>query len=357
MIVSWQYKIILFGGGKTGFLLKIVLENIIREEIMKKIAALLCLLLLFGIGCTKKDPTPVEHEEPVPVQADPVELPPEKKDPELPGIVIAMIDNHNRARPQSGLDKADVVYEIIAEGGITRYMALFYSQRAEKVGPIRSARYYFVQLARGYDSPYAHAGGNNDALQLIAQLKMKDLDEIYNSGEYFYRDKSRKMPHNLYTSTGKLVEGAQKKGYKLIPLELPLGDSWSGEDHQDIKLDYGTRNFSYIVTWRYEDGKYHRLINDKAHVMQDGTPITAQNILVFAAPTKEVVKEELQSEVDLIGKGDLLYFIEGQLMEGKWEKASETSAIKYTDNKGQPLQLKDGKTWIQVLPSFKNLTY
>lgn len=324
---------------------------------MKKIAALLCLLLLFGIGCTKKDPTPVEHEEPVPVQADPVELPPEKKDPELPGIVIAMIDNHNRARPQSGLDKADVVYEIIAEGGITRYMALFYSQRAEKVGPIRSARYYFVQLARGYDSPYAHAGGNNDALQLIAQLKMKDLDEIYNSGEYFYRDKSRKMPHNLYTSTDKLIEGAQKKGYKLIPLELPLGDSWSGEDHQDIKLDYGTRNFSYIVTWRYEDGKYHRLINDKAHVMQDGTPITAQNILVFAAPTKEVVKEELQSEVDLIGKGDLLYFIEGQLMEGKWEKASETSAIKYTDNKGQPLQLKDGKTWIQVLPSFKNLTY
>ena len=128
-----------------------------------------------------------------------------------------------------------------------------------------SARYYFVQLARGYDSPYAHAGGNNDALQLIAQLKMKDLDEIYNSGEYFYRDKSRKMPHNLYTSTDKLVEGAQKKGYKLIPLELPLGDSWSGEDHQDIKLDYGTRNFSYIVTWRYEDGKYHRLINDKAH--------------------------------------------------------------------------------------------
>lgn len=328
---------------------------------MRKFVVLLSLLLLITSSCAKESIVPVDSEEPLQTQTELVSEPieeVEKKDPELPGTVIAMIDNHNRARPQSGLDKADIVYEIIAEGGITRYMALFYSQKADILGPIRSARYYFVQLARGYDSPFAHAGGNNDALQLIPELKIKDLDEIYNSGAYFWRDKSRKAPHNLYTSTDKLIEGAQKKGFKLIPLQtMPEGESWQGESHQDIKLDYSTKNSNYHVTWHYNGQVYERMINGKPHLMADGTVIIAKNVLVFTAPTKEVIKEEIQSEVDLIGKGDLLYFIDGQKMQGSWEKASASSPIKYTNDKGEPLTIKYGKTWIQVLPSFSNLSY
>ncbi len=335
---------------------------------MKRLAAIVLLTTVICTGCNKGQATPVDKPGQVAKQnveqsgeqntETPEEQPAEKQEPQLPGAVIAMVDNHNKARPQSGLDKADIVYEIIAEGGITRYMALFYTQKAEKIGPIRSARYYFVQLARGYDSPFAHAGGNVDALQLIPQLKIKDLDEIYNSGGYFWREKSRKAPHNLYTSTDKLIQGAKSKGYKLIPLpQMPLAESWAGESHQDIKLDYGTKNSTYQVTWHYNGKKYERLINGKAHVMEDGTPITADNILVFAAPTREVVKEELQSEVDLIGKGELIYFIEGKKMKGSWEKASAPAAIVFQDEKGQTLKIKDGQTWIQVIPSFNKLTY
>lgn len=327
---------------------------------MKKLAILLCLLVLIG-GCSKGEPAPVVKEGPPPEEPqDPpqVEQPAQVITPQLPGAVIAMIDNYYKARPQSGLDKADIVYEIIAEGGITRYMALFYSKEVEKIGPIRSARYYFVQLARGYNSPYAHAGGSVDGLEMIQKLKVKDLDEINNSGAYFWRDKSRKAPHNLYSSTAKLIEGAKKKGYALVPLpEMPLGSSWSGEAHQDLRLDYSTKNSTYIVSWRYNGQEYERFIDGKAHVLEDGTPVKAQNVLVFAVPTRDVVKQVLVSEVDIIGKGQLLYFIDGKKMTGSWEKASATGPINFKDAQGQPLKIKSGNVWIQVLPSLDKLSY
>jgi len=331
---------------------------------MRRLAILLCIMALLGTGCSKGDtgqqneqavsnlPASSQQEQQLPEQQ------PENKEPQLPGAVIVMIDNHNKARPQSGLDKADLVYEILAEGGITRYMAFYYTQAAEKIGPVRSARYYFVQLAKGYNYPYAHAGGNVDALELIQKLKLKDMDEIYNAGAYFWRDKQRKAPHNLYTSTEKLIAGAQKKGYTLSPLEgLPLGESWTGSSHGDIRLDYSTGKSTYIASWHYNGQEYERKINGKPHVMDDGTAIKAQNILVLAAATREVMKEEIQSEIDILDKGQLIYFIEGKVAKGSWEKKSAESPIVFKDEQGKPLKIKDGQTWVQVLPSLDKLTY
>ena len=169
----------------------------------KVLLVLLILLFAFNIaGCGDKA-QPVNETESLPqvVEQEPelmeenpvVEVEPlVKAEKDLPGTFIASIDNHRNAYPQSGLDKADRVYEILAEGGITRYLAVFHSRTAEKIGPIRSARYYFAYLVKGHDFPFAHAGGNNDAIALIPKLKIKDLDEIYNSGNYFYMDKSKK---------------------------------------------------------------------------------------------------------------------------------------------------------------------
>jgi len=326
---------------------------------MRRLAVLLCILSILSTGCSKGGAVPQTPQDP---SANLPQNPPqvqqaEKKAP-LAGAVMVMVDNHNKARPHSGLDKADLIYEILAEGGITRFLAFYYTQEAEKIGPVRSARYYFVQLARGYNYPYAHAGGNVDALQLIKKLNVKDMDEIYNSGEYFWRDNQRKPPHNLYSSTEKLIAGAQKKGYSLSPLQkLPVGNTWTGTGNQDIKLDYSTGKSTYTVNWHYNGQEYERQMNGQPHIMENGTPIKAQNILVLAAATREVVKEELQSEINILSKGQLIYFIEGKMQKGTWEKTSAQNPLNFKDAQGQPLKIKDGQTWVQVLPSLDKLTY
>ena len=142
------------------------------------------LLALAPLGCSKaasQTEIPVQKVQQEEEKEKPATVSEQKEKITLPGVFLAMVDNHPKARPQSGLDKADIVYEIIAEGGITRYLALYYSQEAPKIGHIRSARYYYVQLAKGYDGVLAHAGGNENALYLIPELKVKNLDEIYNA--------------------------------------------------------------------------------------------------------------------------------------------------------------------------------
>lgn len=332
---------------------------------MKRIIAVLCLAVLVLSGCGNSEPLPPVQPTSTPqVNGENNPQPGENlpKAPPLPGAVAVMVDNYRQARPQIGLDKADLVYEMMAEGGITRFMALLYSEGAEKIGPVRSARYYFVQLARGYDVPLAHAGGSTDSLKMIADLKIKDLDEIYNSGGYFWRDPGRKMPHNLYSSTDRLLEGAKAKGYALVPLpQFPTADGWEGETHPAGKaliLDYSTKDYSYLVSWLYNGQKYERKINQQPHLMEDGAAIEADNIIILKAQTKTVVKDNIPlSEIKITGEGETRYYIEGKVMKGTWKKEKAQTAIGFYDSTGQPMRLKEGKTWVQVIPDWSDLTY
>lgn len=331
---------------------------------MKKILAVVLILILVIISaCTKESPVPVVAPEPVQQQQEEEKkepVAPVQKDPELPGAVIVMVDNFHKARPQIGLDKADMVYEMLAEGGITRFMAIFYGEAASKIGPVRSARYYFAQLARGYDSPLAHAGGSTEALELILQLKLKDLDEIYNSGGYFWRDSKRKMPHNLYTSTEQLVKGAKAKGYALVvPPVYPAGSAGQGLAHgDDLYLDYSAGTYKYRVLWHYNGEYYERSINDAPHKMEDGTPLKADNIIVMTAPTKDIIKNNiLLSEIDIIGKGDIRYFQDGKMSKGTWNKSAAKSELSFHDENGDRIKLKPGKTWVQVIGDFSKLSF
>ncbi len=328
---------------------------------MKKITLIILLAGLLLAGCGKdktKDEAALSPDSPNP-QSQEEQKAAEIKEPQLPGAILVMVDNHRKAYPQSGLDKADWVYEIIAEGGITRYMALYYHEEAERIGPVRSARYYFVQLAKGYNAPLAHAGGNQDALQLIHDIKMKDLDEIYNSGAYFWRDKARKMPHNLYSGTDKLVQGAQARKLSLVaPPTFPEATGQvKGSPHGDITIDYSVGKYTYIVTWHYNGDHYERSMDGKKHVMEDGISITADNIIVMTAQTKEVVKEQLESEIKLIGKGSAYYFMDKMAAQGSWEKTSASASLKFYDENGAPLKIKPGKTWVQVIPGPSALSY
>jgi hypothetical protein len=178
-------------------------------------ARFVCAALVLAIaGCTRHQapptppPSPVPTPTPKPLAVDPLNgvlVDPQSLNHRVAAV---MIDNYpTDARPQSGLHDAEIVYEVEAEGGVTRYLALYLSAAPSKIGPVRSARTYFVELARPYDALYAHAGGNDDVwgpLKLLREGGFADMEEIVGTPEAFWRDSTREMPHNLYTSVAKL---------------------------------------------------------------------------------------------------------------------------------------------------------
>jgi hypothetical protein len=335
-------------------------------------ASLTALLLLAGCGSTgapsgqeTANPAlaigkghPIREEKPAP--AEPETL------PDLPTGILVMIDNQTQARPQMGIDKADLVFEIMAEGGITRYMALFYTQKAEVIGPVRSARYYFVQLAKGLDLPYAHVGGAVDALSMIGELRIKDLDDISNAQQYFWQDPARQRPHSTYTSTDMLVEAATKKqfAYK-IPDLPPISKEFSGEPLAGgrLTLTYATGRYGYQAQWVWDEslgddgGQYRRYINGQPQATADGAPLAADTIFVVAARTRTRNTDPLTSSVDIVGSGQALCIVENKIIRGVWEKAAADKPLIIRDDQGRVMARKLGPTWIQVVDSMEDVSF
>lgn len=279
---------------------------------------------------------------------------------ELPGALIAMIDNHPNARPQSGLDKADLVYEVDCEAGITRFMAIFYSQAAPKVGPIRSARFYYAQLAKPYQAPYAHAGGNMDVLTMLkssAYRQFPDLDEIYNASRYFWRERGRQAPHNLYTSTEKMLEGARDKGYTLHPLDsLPTGTVEGGTACPGFTLEYANKSsYTYRTQYVYNEGKYAKLVNGKPFRVDNGSQIRADNVIVMVAKSRWIKREDWETDIDVIGQGQAYYFVGGKVYQGTWYKPSVDEPLQFWCG-NRRMAFIPGKTWINIIPEASKLT-
>jgi len=276
----------------------------------------------------------------------------------LPGTLLVMIDNHPAARPQSGLDKADLVYEAEAEGGLTRFLAVFYSREAPRIGPVRSARLYFAEIARAYNAPFAHAGGNFDVLAAIPRLGIKDLDEIYNASSSFWRSRERKMPHNLYTSTALLWEGARAKGFQPEPLaELPAGEMEGGEPVEELSITYErVKGYRYTASYRYANGVYRRYINGEPHLTDDGTHLEADNVAVLFARSVPVVREELHTDIRVIGEGEAFFFTRGRAYAGRWRKKSPTAHFEFLYGSG-PARFSPGRTWVQIAPARGALSF
>ena len=324
-----------------------------QRRLLFLVIGLIVIAMLAIPGCKK----PIEPTPPVVVVPSdpPIVLPvpePVLPVPDLPGVFIASIDNKSEARPQSGMDKADMVIEMIAESGITRFMAFFHSKAAPLVGPIRSARYYFTYIAKAYNTPFAHAGGSSRALNLMVELKIPDLDEIYNASQAFWRDNSRYAPHNLYTSTDRMVAEAKRRGLNMSPLpKSNEGDMPEGSAASGISLTYSQY---YKVTWQWQDGKYLRSVNGKLHTMKDGAKLTTDNIVIISTPHRDVVTDVLRTDIDIIGNGSAQFLRDGQLYVGTWEKASASDHFEFMVE-GQPFKFKEGVTWIQVVPSMNGV--
>ncbi len=261
-----------------------------------------------------------------------------------------MIENYIEARPLSGISKANLVFEIPVEGGITRLMAIFdASSTVDKIGPVRSARPYFVDLAKAMEATYAHVGGSPEALNKISGLMgFRNLDEMAN-GQYFWRT-DRAAPHNVYTSTDQLSRAVQTKKWQTGDFKPWAYDDQASSTIQamDVKIPYGG---NYSVTWKYDQSKdmYQRYLAGKADKEADGSLVYVKNVLLVY--TEERVLDEVgRLGVRTTGQGKAVLYRNGTDVTGLWSRDA-TQFIKVQTATGNDIAFARGTTWVEYITS------
>lgn len=268
--------------------------------------------------------------------------------------IAVMIDNHRGARWQAGLSEAEIVYEILVEGTITRYMALFVKNDPVAIGPIRSARSYYISKLLEYDAAYSHCGASKEVVHDIKATGVKDIDEKSKAGAYYYRnyDVDKYAPHNLYTNMEGLRKAVEAFGFTGSGEyeSFIFNDSDSnieGNDANEILINYSSNNTTkYLydskekVYKRYKDGELHIDENDKS-------PITAKNIIIQKARTGK--KSNGHKDIKIIGEGKGLYITNGKVIDVTWKKAKRSDKTRYYDSNGDEIKLNPGHTWVQVV--------
>lgn len=259
---------------------------------------------------------------------------------------MCIIENSRQARPQSGLSQADFIYETMAEGGISRFLTVFNSNYVDKIGPIRSARYYFLDLIEEFNLPFAHCGGAADALDRISNnSSLKSINEITN-GKFFERDNSRVAPHNLYTSTEKLSSAIDYKGFENLsePRKFIFNDDFWNNDSlkncQNLEL-----KLSHYYTTSYtlsENGYIKSMDGEECIDAYNNEPLTFDNIIIQLTNLK--TKDDSRLDINIIGSGKAYVISNGKLLECTWSKTNKKSTTILKNEKGEVIPLSTGKT-------------
>jgi hypothetical protein len=266
-------------------------------------------------------------------------------------VVGVMIENAPEVRPQSGLTQASLIFETIAEFPYTRFLVFYSSPEnlPEKIGPVRSARKYFVEWANELDAVFTHCGGSPDALDFIKSSGAKDLNEFYNQ-QNFYRSWTQSAPHNVFTKQSMLVDALKVKGWSVDKIDFDL---WKFKDDalldarpetQEIKIDFN--NAAFFVNWKYD-----RQLNvyNRSQGGAD-TGLSAKNVAVMYVESK-VVDNAGRRQMSIVGSGDAVVFLDGKAIKGKWQKLTESARTKFFDELGGEINFNRGATWVEVVPS------
>ncbi|MEH7245361.1 DUF3048 domain-containing protein [Neobacillus niacini] len=337
---------------------------------MKKWAVAVSAALLLLSGCSDKEkangPGP---KEPVKEVEDVVQEDVNKELPyhyPLTGVgsetatnsraVAVMVNNHPKARPQSGLNKADIVYELLAEGDVTRFLAVFQSEKPENIGPVRSARDYYVELAKGLDALFIAHGYSEEARKMLENGYVDNLNGMVYDGTLFKRSSDRQAPHNSYITYDNVLKGASDKKYAMDqspPAFKFLSENESktvtGEEAKSVMVSYSSGStFDSIYEFDASIGKYKRY-SDGVETVDYVTkePILLDNLFIIET-THVVINDVGHKEIDLKSGGSGYLLQMGKVMEVEWK--NDNGLIVPIKN-GEVVPFVQGKTWVNVIPT------
>lgn len=277
-------------------------------------------------------------------------------------VVGVMIENSQTARPQAGLSDAGVVIEAIAEGGITRFLALFQDKQPTNIGPVRSARPYYVQWNEGFRAAYVHVGGSPAALQDIKNWNVQDINQFYNSG-VFHRVSDRPSPHNLYSNVADLANLAAQKGFKseFTGFERKSAAPAKQPTVSTINLNISSALYNAQYSYDAASNTYARAEGGAAQVDSNTGKQLAPNVVVAMVvpmtPGEKTSQGGSYSDYNPIGTGTAYIFQDGGVIIGNWTKTAITSQITFTDAKGAVVKLNPGQTWITAVTANAKVTY
>lgn len=350
-----------------------------------RIALLIAAILVAGsfVGCTKKESVVIEPPaiEEVEAEEEIVEEVINKNlavNP-LTGLLISkeaanrrpvavMINNLKQALPQSGIGQADIIYEALAEGNITRLLAVFQEFDAVKIGPVRSARHYYLNFAFDHDAIYVHYGQSPQADVAIKLLKADNINGLsYLDNILAWRDPVRSkqkgmLEHSLYTNAERIMQAWDtvkyskdfKPGWK--PMLSFSNEEWTpkGEVANSVFLPFAN---TLINEFHYDEASklYKRVQYNQAHIDElTNQQLETKNIIVQYTKITHIPNDkEGRRDMELVGSGNGVYITNGQAIPITWSKKDAKIPTEYKDEYGQVLKLNKGKTWIIVFPNNK----
>ena len=271
-----------------------------------------------------------------------------------------MIDNHSDAWPQAGLNQAYMVYEIVVEGGETRLMALFKGVDLDKIGPVRSARHYFIDYAMENDAIYVHFGQSPQAQSDIKKYDIDDINGIAEDGTTFWRVKDKYAPHNAVTSTEKLLESAKSKNYRTTSTEKSVlnyvVDEVNLEEGQVADTITIPHSDLQTVTYEYDEENkvYVRYARGKEQTdWETDEPVTTKNIIITFCNNYTLSDSENKGRQGLknIGTFDGYYITNGRAIQIQCIKNARDKKTIYQDMNGNEIKVNDGNTFVNICPT------
>jgi|TARA_B100002052_G_scaffold87014_1_gene79971 hypothetical protein len=298
------------------------------------------------------------------------EIPPELWLNRPKRVLAFKIDNNINARPQSGLQEADSVFEILVEGGMTRFLAFFLDNTSKYLGPIRSARPTDPTVVRPYDGTLVVSGATDGLIPTIRELGVPVLEEV--TAPAMFRIGSRKAPHNLYADTELVREVVDSRGFKFLqpgPQPLyPFGFNQNNWDSGANKITIQYSEFTTVI-WKLDGNRYSRFIIDAyssdkdavAHnfISQDGNYsdiLSTETIVVIQGALYKDKATTLPS-ILTVGIGDLFIFNEGNYVQGNWRRTDISENFEFFDLNQNPIEVPPSSQWIHVIPNEGQITW
>lgn len=268
-------------------------------------------------------------------------------------VTAIMLENSPDARPQSGLKEAGVVYEAIAEGGITRFLALYQEAKPDLIGPVRSVRMYYVDWAAAYNASIAHIGGSAAALAEVRSGNYRDIDQFFN-GSYYWRATDRYAPHNVYTSFAKLDALNAAKGYTQSTFTgWPRQDGKASKEPNatSIAINFSSALFNTHYDYDPATNTYLRSAGGSASNDREKGQIAPNVVIAMKVAMSTVQEDGLRESITTIGTGEATIFQNGTATPVTWKKASRADPIHFVGSDGNEVALNRGQTWVAAIPT------